>query len=58
MLPAIFGDRRTLDREPARRLFDLTDGNPFFVEEVLRSPRALRLPCTVHDAVQRRTGAA
>jgi DNA-binding CsgD family transcriptional regulator/tetratricopeptide (TPR) repeat protein len=55
MLQAIFGKTRNLDRDLARRVFDLTDGNPFFVEEVLRSPHELRLPRTVHDAVQRRT---
>jgi DNA-binding CsgD family transcriptional regulator/tetratricopeptide (TPR) repeat protein len=55
MLRAILGDTRGLDRDFARRVFDLTDGNPFFVEEVLRSPHELRLPRTVRDAVQRRT---
>jgi DNA-binding CsgD family transcriptional regulator/tetratricopeptide (TPR) repeat protein len=55
MLLAILGSARGLDRDLARRVFDLTDGNPFFVEEVLRSPHEPRLPRTVHDAVQRRT---
>jgi DNA-binding CsgD family transcriptional regulator/tetratricopeptide (TPR) repeat protein len=55
MLRAILGDTRGLDSAFARRVFDLTDGNPYFVEEVLRSPDELRLPRTVHDAVQRRT---
>jgi DNA-binding CsgD family transcriptional regulator len=55
MMQAIAGSTRSLDRELARRVFDLTDGNPFFVEEVLRTRHQLRLPRTVHDAVQRRT---
>lgn len=55
MLRAIFGNARRFDRDFARRVFELTDGNPFFVEEILRSPHELRLPRTVHDAVQRRT---
>ncbi len=55
MLRAIFGSTRAVDRDLTRRVHELTDGNPFFVEEVLRSPDELRLPRTVHDAVQRRT---
>jgi DNA-binding CsgD family transcriptional regulator/tetratricopeptide (TPR) repeat protein len=54
MLRAIFGVARA-DPDLARRVFDLTDGNPLFVEEVLRSPNELRLPRTIRDAVQRRT---
>jgi len=36
MLGAIFGSRGTLGDDFLRRLYDLTEGNPFFVEETLK----------------------
>jgi DNA-binding CsgD family transcriptional regulator/tetratricopeptide (TPR) repeat protein len=67
MLRAIFGLDRPLRPEFLQAIYALTEGNPFFVEELLRSlvdaggswdrqpVNELRLPRTVHDAVQRRT---
>ena len=37
MLEAIFGDRYVLDAAFSRSLHSLTEGNPFFVEEVLKA---------------------
>ena len=37
MLHAIFGPRETLGEEFMQRLYELTEGNPFFVEETLKA---------------------
>lgn len=37
MLHAIFGPRETLGDEFMQRLYELTEGNPFFVEETLKA---------------------
>ena len=73
MLRAILGLDRPVRSELVDLVYGLTEGNPFFIEEVLRSllaagdlaytrgtwnwaaPGALRVPRTVHDAVQRRS---
>ncbi|MFI5271637.1 MAG: AAA family ATPase [Ktedonobacterales bacterium] len=73
MLHAIFGLPRPPYRGLAEAVYALTEGNPFFIEEVLRVLVAdgdiyyaggkwdrkpldeLRIPRSVHDAVQRRS---
>jgi tetratricopeptide (TPR) repeat protein len=49
---------RSVDRAIAQRLFEQTDGNPFFVEELLHSPAApatsFALPQGVKDVIGRR----
>ncbi len=67
MLRAIFEPDRPIHQKFLEAIYALTEGNPSFVEELLRSlvdaggswdrppVNELRLPRTVHDAVQRRT---
>jgi predicted ATPase len=73
MLRAVFQLDQPVRQHLLEAIYALTEGNPFFVEELLRSLVAagdianvdgswdfkplnqLRLPRTVHDAVQRRT---
>jgi DNA-binding NarL/FixJ family response regulator len=73
MLRAIFELDQTIRPDFLQAIYALTEGNPFFIEELLRSLVAagdmtyvegiwdlkpvneLRLPRTIHDAVQRRT---
>ena len=62
MMRCLAGD--TLSSETLEIIADLTEGNPFFIEEVLRTtvlsrgtrvtPEVMRVPRSVHDAVQRR----
>src|SRR5437879_9264 len=64
MLQCILGTGGPLRTDVLHTLHALTEGNPFFVEEVVRTviagndppgeASALRVPRTVHDAVQRR----
>jgi DNA-binding CsgD family transcriptional regulator len=64
MMRTILGRDQSLRSDVLETVFALTEGNPFFVEEVLRTvlarasaaapPDELRVPRTVHDAVQRR----
>ena len=56
-----------LSSDVLQTIVDLTEGNPFFIEEVVRTavhagntrsgPNAVRVPRSVHDAVQRRVNA-
>ena len=70
MLRAIFGRPHPVGVDLLHALYSLTEGNPFFIEEVLRSlggtredalertaASALRIPRSVQDAVQRRLAA-
>jgi DNA-binding CsgD family transcriptional regulator/tetratricopeptide (TPR) repeat protein len=70
MLQTILEDRRALGPGVVDRIFDLTDGNPFFVEELLGSLLvadetvtslasfdSLAMPRTIRAAVQRRVEA-
>jgi DNA-binding NarL/FixJ family response regulator len=62
MIHCIVGE--TMRSDLLKMILGLTEGNPFFVEETVRSaitagdaalqPGALRVPRTVHDSVQRR----
>jgi DNA-binding CsgD family transcriptional regulator len=62
MVRCLAGD--ALSSDALQTIAELTEGNPFFIEEVLRTavlsgqtrvrPDAMRVPRSVHDAVQRR----
>jgi DNA-binding CsgD family transcriptional regulator len=65
MLRAIFGTAVRPHREVMERIYALTEGNPFFIEEIAKSlgPDAedaassaemVHIPRSVHDAVRRR----
>jgi len=74
MLQAIFDLQRQVPSETLDALYGLTEGNPFFIEEILKSlitaggifytdenwvhkPLSeLRIPRSIQDAVQQRTG--
>jgi hypothetical protein len=58
-LVAARAGRQAADEESVRRLCDETGGNPFFIEELLRSPRSapddgVRVPAAIKHVIGRR----